>query len=89
MSTVGKAVATVASSVVLLAPLGLAGPADAAAGFGNCTNMHKVYKHGVAKSKKAAAYQVKKGYGRPAVKPKVYSVNSSMDRDKDGTACEA
>ena len=51
--------------------------------------MHKVYKHGVAKSSTAAARQVRAGYGRPAVKPRVYRANLKSDRDKDGTACEA
>lgn len=89
MSTFGKTVALVASSVAVLAPLSLATPADAATHFANCTAMHRVYKHGVAKSSAAASYQVRMGYGRPAVKPAVYSANSSSDRDKDGTACEA
>ncbi len=66
-----------------------AAPADAATSFANCTAMHRVYKHGVAKSDRAAAYQVRKGYGRPAVRPKVYWANVKSDRDKDGTACEA
>ena len=64
-------------------------PADAATKFANCTAMHRVYKHGVAKSDKAASYQVRQGYGRPAVRAKVYWANSGSDRDKDGTACEA
>jgi hypothetical protein len=64
-------------------------PADAATRFANCTAMHRVYKHGVAKSDKAANYQVRKGYGRPAVRPKVYWANQKSDRDNDGTACEA
>ena len=51
--------------------------------------MHKVYKHGVAKSSTAAAKQVRAGYGRPAVKPLVYRANIKSDRDRDGTACEA
>jgi hypothetical protein len=51
--------------------------------------MHHVYKHGVAKSTAAANHQVRAGYGRPAVKPKVYAANAFSDRDKDGTACEA
>jgi hypothetical protein len=64
-------------------------PAEAATTFANCTKMHRVYTHGVAKSAKAANYQVRKGYGRPAVKPAVYSANKKSDRDNDGTACEA
>lgn len=74
-----------AASAVLLVP----GQAHAATKFANCTAMHKVYKYGVAKSKKAATYQVKHGNHRPAVRPKVYWANTKSDRDKDGTACEA
>ena len=57
--------------------------------FANCNAMHKVYPHGVAKSKAAAAKQVRAGNGRPAVKKAVYVANKGSDRDKDGTACEA
>lgn len=77
--------AAVAASALVLVP----GQADAATRFSNCTAMHHTYKYGVAKSSAAASYQVKHGNHRPAVKPKVYAANSSSDRDKDGTACEA
>ena len=85
----GKSLVIVASSVALLAPISVAGPADAAAHFANCTAMHHKYKHGVARSAAAASYQVRKGYGRPAVNAAIYRANSGSDRDKDGTACEA
>ncbi len=79
------------AATAVVAPIAVtAAPADAAArSFANCTAMHKVYKHGVAKSSTAAARQVRAGYGRPAVKPRVYRANLKSDRDKDGTACEA
>ncbi len=55
--------------------------------FSNCTELNKVYPGGVAKSAKS----VNKG-GKtkktPTVNAKVYSANSSKDRDKDGIACE-
>jgi hypothetical protein len=50
--------------------------------------MHRVYKNGVAKSKKAANRQWRTGHYRPAVRPKVYWVNDESDADNDGTACE-
>lgn len=75
----------VAGSVVLMTPA-----ADAATTFANCTAMHRTFKHGVAKNDRAAAYQVRQGYGRPAVRYRIYMANyRSMDRDRDGTACEA
>jgi len=85
----GRTIVLAVSSAALVAPITVAGPADAATHFANCTAMHHVYKHGVARSAAAANHQVRMGYGRPAVKPAVYAANSSSDRDKDGTACEA
>lgn len=55
--------------------------------FSNCAELVKVYPGGVAKTSKS----VNKG-GKtkkiPTVNSKVYSENSSKDRDKDGIACE-
>jgi excalibur calcium-binding domain-containing protein len=82
------------STLAIAAPLvALAGPAQAGPGhytpsFANCTAMHRVYKHGVARSVKAAKYQVRTGHYRPAVRPAIYRANSKSDADKDGTACE-
>ena len=89
MNTLGKLVATTATSIVLVAPLALAGPAVAATDFANCDAMHKVYKHGVARSQKAANKQVKQGYGKPKVSKPLYKANAESDADVDGTACEA
>lgn len=50
--------------------------------FKNCTELHKVYPRGVAKSAKAA------GHTGAAVNAKVYAENIKSDRDKDGVACE-
>ncbi|MCL8026037.1 excalibur calcium-binding domain-containing protein [Nocardioides bruguierae] len=66
----------------------VAAPAQAATDFANCDAMHKVYKYGVAKSKRAAKRQVRSGHYRPAVRLKVYRANTESDADKDGTACE-
>lgn len=66
----------------------VAGPADAATHYANCTAMHQVYKYGVARSDAAADRQQRTGHYRPAVRPNVYEANAGSDRDKDGTACE-
>ena len=68
--------------------LAFAGPAEAARDFSNCDSLHRVYKNGVAKSKKAANRQWRTGHYRPAVRPAVYWANSESDADNDGTACE-
>ena len=61
--------------------------------YSNCDALHRDFKHGVSKSKAAAQRQVRNGYGRPASGKRarsVYATNKgSLDRDKDGTACEA
>lgn len=52
----------------------------------------KVWPHGVAKSRTAAARAVRDGYSRPAYGPRARAVywenHSRLDRDNDGTACE-
>ncbi len=61
--------------------------------YANCDALHRDFKHGVAKSPKAAAKQVRDGYGRPSTTKKAKAVykrnNGPLDRDNDGTACEA
>lgn len=66
----------------------VAGPADAATDYANCDALHRDFKYGVAKSKKAANKQYNTGHYRPRVAPVVYSLNDESDADKDGTACE-
>jgi hypothetical protein len=57
--------------------------------YANCTKMHAKYKGGIAKS---GARDHRTGGGHAKYKPYVnttyYKANSSMDRDKDGIACE-
>jgi hypothetical protein len=68
---------------VLFTSLGV--PASsAAATFKNCSQLNKVYPHGVAKSAAAS----KKQKMTPKVSAAIYSANLKMDRDKDGTVCE-
>ena len=85
------AAAVLATPVVALAVMA---PADAAGTYySNCDAVHRDYTYGVAKSDRAAAKQVRDGYGRPSTTRRakaVYAENhSSLDRDNDGTACEA
>jgi hypothetical protein len=70
--------------------LGLIGsaPAGAVTSFSNCDAMHKTRLYGVAKSTKAARKQVRTGHYKPYVNLALYRANSSLDADKDGTACE-
>lgn len=55
--------------------------------YKNCAELNGVYPGGVAKSSKwtnkGSALQQ-----RPAISTKVYDLNRSLDRDKDGLACE-
>jgi hypothetical protein len=77
------------AAAAIAAPITLAAtPAEAATDFANCDAMHRVFKYGVAKSKKAANRQYRTGHYRPAVRPLSYKVNNESDADKDGTACE-
>jgi hypothetical protein len=55
--------------------------------YKNCAALQKVYGGGVARSSK----WVNKGGKiklKPTVNAKVYNLNKSLDRDKDGLACE-
>lgn len=89
-----KAVAA-AALLSLAAPAAVvatAGSAEAARSYSSCSALAKDFKHGVAKSRKAANYQVRQGYGRPAYGERaraIYWENyKRLDRDRDGTACE-
>lgn len=94
MSVRFKAAAVAATLLVSpLAVVAVAGPADAAGrSYRNCDALARDFRHGVAKSAAAAQKQVRDGYGRPATTKRakaVYRTNyRSLDRDRDGTACE-
>lgn len=62
-------------------------PAPKPVKYKNCTELNKVYPGGVAKS---ASSSNKGGKIRfvQVVNAKVYDLNKSLDRDKDGLACE-
>ena len=76
--------------IILVIVLSLMFPISATATeikkFKNCTELNKVYPHGVAKK----GYSNKGGTlkGKPLVNNKIYKLNSKSDRDKDGIACE-
>jgi hypothetical protein len=73
------------AAVVMLVPA-----ADAAKPrvFKNCTAVNKVYPHGIAKNFKVI--KAADGLtGRPFVGTKLYLAQKrTLDRDKDGVACE-
>lgn len=89
--------AAVSATVLVVTPLAVATTTTTAAHaagtkYSNCTALARDFPHGVAKSAAAANKQVRAGYGRPATSKRakaVYKANfRSLDRDKDGTACE-
>jgi len=81
------------ASLAALSLIGLAAPAQAAPPkpkrYANCTALHNVYTHGVAK--KGGRDKVK-GTSKPVttftVSTATYNLNTTLDRDKDGVACE-
>jgi hypothetical protein len=82
-----QAVALVASASFLV--VGMSGAVQATTKFTSCDQMHKVYKHGVAKDKRSQDRAVREGMYRPALKPTVYAASyKTLDRDKDGVMCE-
>ena len=65
-------------------------PADAAGKaktFANCTEVHKVYKGGIARSSKVKNKGGATKY-KPFVSQALYDANKKSDRDKDLIACE-
>lgn len=93
-----KTITALIASLALTAPAAVAAvtaaPAHAAGKYySSCDKLHKDFKYGVAKSRRAAKKQVLDGYHRPAFGPKargVYKTNHArLDADDDGTACEA
>jgi hypothetical protein len=85
---VGGGVVASSSAAVSSAAVSARGPL-AAKPFANCTALNKKHAHGVGK--KGAKDKVS-GKTKPvtnfAVSNALYNENKSMDRDKDGVACE-
>ena len=87
-----SAVAAAALVSAILATAGqpaLAASPPAPRAYANCTALHAVYPHGVAR---VGAHDVVGGNSRPvtsfAVDSKAYNLNVKSDRDGDGVACE-
>ena len=87
--TTGRIAASIAIATALGLGLSIAPAQAATTKFTSCDKMHKVYKYGISKDKKAQARAVREGMYRPPVKAKVYANSyKTLDRDKDGTMCE-
>jgi hypothetical protein len=94
---VNKVTAAIAAAIIAVSPV-VATQAQAATtpkAFGNCTAMNKVFKGGIAKNSTAKNMKLSGGKKvkansryKPKVSAKWYSLNSNLDRDKDGIACE-
>lgn len=61
--------------------------------YRSCDDLQQRYPYGVAKNAKAANRAVREGYSRPstsrAAKKTYWQNYTSLDRDRDGTACES
>jgi hypothetical protein len=89
MKLTGVLVAGVLGAVSIAAPAAASVARPAVHHFVNCTDMHRIYKGGVAK-RGAHDHRTDGGHARyaPHVSTKLYKANSQMDRDHDGVACE-
>jgi hypothetical protein len=89
MKFAGVLVVGALSAVAFGLPAGASVARPGAHHFQNCTDMHRVYKGGVAK-RGAHDHRTDGGHARyaPHVSTKLYKANSGMDRDHDGVACE-
>jgi hypothetical protein len=81
-----KRTAILVGMVFTLVPAGSA-YSMSSSGFQNCTAMHKVYRHGVGR---VGARDHTSGKPVTTFKRsnRLYNANKSLDRDKDGIACE-
>lgn len=82
--------ALVLATALSIGTLGaVAAPAEAATTYKNCTELNKVYKHGVGLP---GARDKVRGKTKPVTNftknKAVYNANKKSDRDKDGIACE-
>lgn len=88
MSVVRKTVlGSMAAGALMIAPLSVAAPAQAATDYPNCTALREDYPHGVGRPG-----AVDSTSGTPVtnftVDADLYNANSESDRDGDGIACE-
>ena len=77
------AAAAVSCLIAVAAPVGAVPASATAKKFINCAALLKVYKNGVAASKKA------KGKTKATVSASTYKTNKKLDVDGDGIACDA
>jgi hypothetical protein len=63
-------------------------PTAGAKKYKNCAALNKVYPHGLAKSRSVKDHTIGVPVKNFWVNAKVYAVNTGLDRDKDGIACE-
>ncbi|WP_442853570.1 excalibur calcium-binding domain-containing protein [Bacillus sp. FJAT-27231] len=85
-----KRIAALFVSSTLLLGLSAVSPSStdaAAASYKNCTELNKAYQGGVAKDAKVKNKGGKTKY-KPYISAALYHANSTLDRDKDGIACE-
>ena len=83
-----RSVAFAVITGILLLSQASAASAAPAQTFANCTEMHKVYKGGVAKPGARDARASGRARYAPKVSLALYTANTKSDRDKDGIACE-
>jgi hypothetical protein len=89
MKLTGVVLLGCASAIAFSVPATATADRTAVHNFQNCTDMHRVYKGGVAR-RGAHDHRASGGQARyaPFVSTKLYNANSGMDRDHDGVACE-
>jgi hypothetical protein len=89
MKLTGVLLLAAAAAISLCIPAGASVARPAVHHFQNCTDMHRIYKGGVA-HRGAHDHRSSGGHARyaPYVSTKLYNANSNMDRDHDGIACE-
>lgn len=79
----------IAACAALAIPVASADAAPKPVRYGSCEALNKVYRHGVARP--GAKDQVR-GATKPVtnftINLKVYQLNTRLDRDRDGIACE-
>jgi hypothetical protein len=85
--SVQKAQVTLVVAALTLGALGAGTSQGAARSFKNCTALHRVYHHGVGRP---GAHDHTSGTPVTNFKrsSSLYRANRSLDRDRDGIACE-
>ena len=83
--------AILVGAALVLGPVAVAPASAATVKYANCTALTKVYKNGVAKA--GVKYNRVSGVNRafrykPYYSTTIYTANLTLDRDKDGVACE-